>query len=159
MRARFDIFGGCALAQIEVIAAAVLPPRPASRCHTVWERNQDPERGGDCVDLELFGFFQTSLQSRVRRDLAPDPRWVRRRSRWRSWTDGWSNWWSASSWPKTRWKIHKMSIIAAVSCPHVESDLGKSWYLGQNWLCKAVEPPNPRVQLPPAPTPASLLHR
>ena len=62
MRASFDIFGGCARAQIEVvcaraqiqvacaraqiqvvcaraqievIAAAVLPPRPASRCHTV----------------------------------------------------------------------------------------------------------------------------
>ena len=92
MRARFDIFGGCARAQIqvvcaraqikvvfaraqiEVIAAAVLPPRPASRCHTVRERNQDPERGGDCVNLELLGFFQTSLRARGRRDSAPDPR-------------------------------------------------------------------------------------
>ena len=83
MRARFDIFGGCtraqiqavcARAQIEVIAAAVLPPRPASRCHTVRERNQDPERGGDSVNLELLGFFQTSLRPRDRRDLAPDPR-------------------------------------------------------------------------------------
>ena len=92
MRARFDIFGGCARAQIqvvsaraqieavsaraqiEVIAAAVLPPRPASRCHTVRERNQDPERGGDCVNLEFWVFFQTSLRPRDRRDLAPDPR-------------------------------------------------------------------------------------